>query len=98
MTARTTVQKLKVYPIVEVEVEEPRVKIPYQQIPQSEQQNKVDFEEWKVGGLNSECVSWTLKFDTVNSKKVLTSLILRPLPAFFQCCTRKAGGLVSEVS
>ena len=54
----TTVHKLKIYPTVESEVEEPQVHTPYQQLLlQSEQQNEIDFERWKVGGLNSECVS-----------------------------------------
>ena len=56
MAAQTTVQNLKkVYPTVEIELGEPRVQTPYQQLQQSEQQNELDFEEWKVGGLNSEC-------------------------------------------
>lgn len=51
MAAQATVQKLKIYPTVEIELGEPQVQTPYQQLQQSEQQNGIDFEEWKVGGL-----------------------------------------------
>lgn len=64
MTARYIVQKLKIHPIVEIEVEEAQVQVPYQPLPQLGQQNEIDLEEWKVGGLNSECVNYTIKFDT----------------------------------
>ena len=60
MTARTTVHKLKIYPTVEIILEQPQVWAPYQQLPQLEQQNELDFEEWKVGGLDSECVKTVL--------------------------------------
>ena len=59
-----TKQEGKIYPVVEIELEEAQVQTPYQPLPRQEQQNGLDLEEWKVGDEKKMAV---LCFATPNS-------------------------------